>query len=486
MSDKSNDIRRDMGEAANGVSRRNLLRGGAGLTLGLTGGSLIGGSLFPEEALAAGLVNIEVDAGQNENPFRWNSDAMKGKFGFDIKMIGLPFVGQYEKLVSELTARSAAYDLLVFPPYFLGDFVALGFLQQLEPYFSLLDPQIGDDYIPVYRDPVIKRDGKTYALMYDGDMLQVAYRKDLFNDPTEQKNFKAKYGWDLAPATNWDQFMQISEFFTRPPNLYGTAFYAARGFCYAWFINIFAGLGGRWFSDDMKPGINSDAGVKALEMLVKMKDYAVPNILQIDYPALNEVFLNGSTAMVIQWNDLALKVANPQMSKVVGKGAYAACPTRTYLPYSRVMAVSAFAKNPQDAYRVASYMQLPDVTITYVYDSNCGQDPYRWSSLKWEAAMKNHTGGPALDETDAKNYVDAIREGLKAGYPELAIPGAPRYLDILDLYVNQALAGSLKPKDALDAAAREWASITEAEDPDRQKAEYAAWVKSFRDVGVSY
>lgn len=486
MSDKSSDIQRDLDALSGGLSRRNLLRGGAGLTLGLTGASLVGGGLFPEQALAAGLVNIEVDAGQNENPFRWNADAMKSKFGADIKMIGLPFVGQYEKLVSELTARSAAYDLLVFPPYFLGDFVALGFLKELDPYFSLLDPKIGDDYIPVYKDPVIKRDGKTYALMYDGDMLQVAYCKDLFDDPTEQKNFKAKYGWDLAPAKTWDQFMQISEFFTRPPNLYGTAFYAARGFCYAWFANIFAGMGGRWFADDMKPGINSEAGVKALEMLVKMKDYAVPNILQVDYPALNEVFLNGSTAMVVQWDDLALKVANPKMSKVVGKAGYAACPVRTYLPYSRVMAVSAFAKNPEDAYRVAAYMQLPDVSITYVYDSNCGQDPYRWSQLTPEAAMKDHTGGPSLDATDAKIYVDAIREGLKAGYPELAIPGAPRYLDILDLYVSQALAGSLKPKDALDATAREWASITEAEDPDRQKAAYAAWVKSFKDVGVSY
>jgi hypothetical protein len=86
---------------------------------------------------------------------------MKSKFGVGIKMIGLPFVGQYEKLVSELAARSAAYDLLVFPPYFLGDFVALGFLKELEPYFSLLDPQIGDDYIPVYKEPVIKRNGKT-------------------------------------------------------------------------------------------------------------------------------------------------------------------------------------------------------------------------------------------------------------------------------------------------------------------------------------
>ena len=236
----------------------------------------------------------------------------------------------------------------------------------------------------------------------------------------------------------------------------------------------------------MKAGINSDAGVKALELLVKMKDYSPPNILQIDYPALNEVFLNGSTAMVVQWDDLALKVGNPQMSKVVGKGSFAPCPKRSLLLYSRVMAVSAFAKNPKDAYLTAAYMQLPDVSITYVYNSQCGQDPYRLSQLKPKAAMKNHTGGPALDAASAKAYVDAIREGLKGGYPELCIPGAPRYLDILDLYVSQALAGGLKPKDALDATAREWASITEAYDPDRQKAAYAAWVKSFKDAGVSY
>jgi multiple sugar transport system substrate-binding protein len=388
-------------------------------------------------------------------------------------------------LVSELTARSSAYDLLVFPPYFLGDFVALGFLRDLDQYKSLVDPQL-DDYLPVYRDPVIKRNGKLYALMYDGDNLQVIYRTDLFNDPTEQKNFKAKYGWDLAPPKTWDQFMQIAEFFTRPPNLYGTAFYAQRGFCYAWFINIFAGMGGRWFSDDMKPGINSEAGVKALEMLVKQKQYSPPNILQIGYPELNDAFLNGSTAMVVQWNDLPLKVGDPKMSKVVGKGGVAPIPVRTYMPYSRVMAVSAFSKNPEDAYRVAAHMQLPEVTITYVYDSNCGQDPYRASSLKWEAATKNHEGGPALDPELAKAYVETIKEGLKDGYPELSIPGAPRYLDILDLYVSQALAGTLPAKAALDAAANEWNSITQAEDPDSQKAAYAAWVKSFKDVGVAY
>jgi multiple sugar transport system substrate-binding protein len=429
-------------------------------------------------------LNIEVDAGQNENPFRWKADQMKKQWGFDIKLIGLPFVGQYEKLVSELTARSAAYDVLVFPPYFIGDFVALNFLRDLDQYRGLGEPQLAD-YLPAYREPVIQRNGKTYAFMYDGDLLQVIYRKDLFNDPKERSAFKSKYGRDLAPATTWDEYMQIAEFFQRPPNLYGTAFYADRGFCYAWFANIFAGLGGKWFAPDMTPGINSEAGVKALEMLVKMKDFAPPNILQIDYPGLNAVFLNGSTAMVVQWDDLPLKVENPAMSKVVGKGGFAPCPVRSYMPYSRVMAVSAFSRNPEDAYRLARYMQLPEVSITYVYDPDCGQDPYRFSQLKYNA-VKNHLGKPTMSPAAARNYVDAIGAGLKTGYPELSIPGAPRYLDVLDLYVNQALAGSLTPKVALDAAAREWGGITQAEDPDRQKAAYAAWIDAFKKAGIEY
>lgn len=467
------------------IDRRTVLRRGGQLAAGVGGLGLLGsaGRIAPAEAAGLALT-IEVDAGQNENPFHWNEAAMQKRFGFASKTLGLPFVGQYEKIVTDLTSRSSVYDVLVFPPYFLGDFVSLGFLKELDPYFHLLPPRLAD-YLPVYRDPVIKRNGKTYALMYDGDLLQVCYRSDLFGDPTEQKNFKAKYGHDLAAPTTWEEFMHIAEFFHRPPKLYGTAFYAQRGFCYAWFVNIFAGFGGRWFEKGMTPGINSDAGVRALTLLLEMKKYAPPNILQIDYPTLNQVFLDGSTAMVVQWDDLALKVENPAMSKVVGKGAFAPCPVRSYMPYSRVMAVSAFSKNPGQAYQLASYMQQPEVSITYVYDPDCGQDPYRFSQLN-PAAVKNHLGKPTMSPAAAKSYVDAIRGGLKAGYPELSIPGAPRYIDILDLYVNQALAGSLPPKAALDACANEWANITDAEGKTRQEAAYGAWIDSFHKVGLAY
>lgn len=467
-----------------GIHRRTLLRGGAAMAAGMAAPGLVG--LSARNALAAGpvTINVECDAGQNEAPFQWQAAALEQKYGIKVSLQSLPFVGQYEKLVTELHGQSSAYDVLVFPPYFLGDFVALGFLKELDPYMHQIDPQLAD-YLPAYRDPVIKRNGKTYALMYDGDLLQVCYRTDLFNDPKEQSAFKAKYGHDLAPPTTWDEYMHVAEFFHRPPHLYGTAFYAQRGFCYAWFVNIFAGLGGRWFNDDMSPGINSDIGVKALEMLIKMKDYAPPNILQVDYPTLNEVFLNGSTAIVVQWDDLPMKVENPSMSKVVGKASFAACPQRTYMPYSRVMAVSAYSKHPDLAYKLAAHMQMPDVGITYVYDPDCGEDPYRESYLKPDA-VKSHTGKPTMSPEAAKAYVDAIRAGLEAGYPELSITGAPRYLDTLDQAVSDALSGSMSAKAALDSAAGQWQAITQAEGVPAQQAAYKDWIDSFHKAGVKY
>src|SRR5579859_7125098 len=61
-------------------------------------------------------IAVEVDEGQNANPFSWLNSTMNSKFGVTTKTVGLPFVGQYEKIVSEMITRSSVYDVMVFPP----------------------------------------------------------------------------------------------------------------------------------------------------------------------------------------------------------------------------------------------------------------------------------------------------------------------------------------------------------------------------------
>jgi len=69
----------------------------------------------------ASTLAIEIDAGQNAAPFQWFANDMQSAVGVSPKIIGLPFVGQYEKIVSEMITRSNVYDVLVFPPFFVGD-----------------------------------------------------------------------------------------------------------------------------------------------------------------------------------------------------------------------------------------------------------------------------------------------------------------------------------------------------------------------------
>jgi multiple sugar transport system substrate-binding protein len=466
------------------VSRRSFISGG------IKGGALLAGSAALSPLISAcssssgspatsgsgesTTLTVEIDEGQNAEPFMWFNADMKRAVGVSTTIAGLPFVGQYEKIVAELVARSSAYDVLVFPPYFMGDFVAKGFLRKLtdfgpESAFDL------PDVLPVYRDPYLKRNGDLYAANYDGDVLMLTYRTDVFD----------RHGIKSPPAT-WDEYLSIARELHNPPHMYGNAFYGQRGFCYAWFMNIFAAYGGKWFDSKMNPQINNDLGVKALELLIELNKYAPPDELAIGYPQLNQVFLNGSTAMVIQWDDLPLKTESAALgSKVIGKSGYAPCPVRSYMPYSRVMAISAYSANPHNSWKAIQYMNRSSVSVKDVYDPGCGEDPFRASQLD-PSLVKDHTGQPTMPPALAAAYVSAIRGCLAGGYPELSIPGAFHYLDTLDLFVNEALAGQISAASALNAAASEWNTITQSLGQGAQEAAYNAWIQSFLAAGVSY
>ncbi len=74
------------------------------------------------------------------------------------------------------------------------------------------------DLIPVSH---FTYNGKLAGLPFETFLRLYTYRRDLFEDPSEKKAFSSKYGWELRPPKTWDEYEQIAEFFTRPPDLYG-------------------------------------------------------------------------------------------------------------------------------------------------------------------------------------------------------------------------------------------------------------------------
>ena len=143
---------------------------------------------------------------------------------------------------------------MIYPPGYLPEFANNGYIIPLDPYLGVRDPKM-DDIVESFRKLYCEYDGKTYSVPYDGDIHIFYYRQDLVEDPTEKKNFKAKYGYELGVPETWDEVKDFAEFFTRKAgqklggstlekDFYGNGMMLSRFWCIYEFIDHFASYGG--------------------------------------------------------------------------------------------------------------------------------------------------------------------------------------------------------------------------------------------------
>lgn len=92
------------------------------------------------------------------------------------------------------------------------------------------------------------------------------------------------------------------------------------------FINMFAGFGGTLIDADGRPGINSEAGVRALEMMKAKTEFMDPEFLVSDSTYVQQQFQQGRIAMANLWATRAAAMDDESESQVVGKVGMAAAP----------------------------------------------------------------------------------------------------------------------------------------------------------------
>jgi multiple sugar transport system substrate-binding protein len=443
-------------------------------------------------------ITVYGDEGQNLTPVEWMKPLAAAK-GITIDVVGVPFTSVYEKLKTEFVGGTGAYDMVIFYPAYLGEFAEFGYLQPLDPLFSIHDPKM-NDVIPAYRDLYDMYNGKTYALPYDGDILNLYYVKSIFNNPAEKAAFKARYGQNLEVPRTWDDLAKVAQFFTRKKgqklagkvldqDFYGFAFLGARGFAYAWWGNVFGSLGGAYFDRNMKPQINSPAGVKAIQILKNLEPYCPPDVMSFGYTELMNAYLQGRVATMIQWSDVWKKANDPKfstkfilhnagISQVPGvKQADGSIYFRAAAPVGRVIAIPTTSKHPKEAFWLAS-MLSNDESIKAVTSNDTGEDPYRISHFKDFKAFEKF--GSLMD---VRQYLTVVGDNLNHIFPDINIPGSADYLDALDVAVTSALSGTADPQAALDTAAATWDKITQNLDPARQKKIYNAMLEMWKAHG---
>ncbi|MFK7879996.1 ABC transporter substrate-binding protein [Roseobacter sp.] len=92
------------------------------------------------------------------------------------------------------------------------------------------------------------------------------------------------------------------------------------------FNNMYAGFGGAFFNDDNTTAVNSEAGLKSLEMMKAMTEFTDPEVLVSDSTYVQQQFQQGKIAMANLWSSRAGAMNDEAESQVVGKVAMSAAP----------------------------------------------------------------------------------------------------------------------------------------------------------------
>jgi multiple sugar transport system substrate-binding protein len=381
-----------------------------------------------------------------------------------------------------------------------------------------------DDIIPAYRyilqetgqEEMFNEGKKMCGIAFDGDNMLMYYRKDLMTDE-EKDNFKSQFGYDLRAPETWDEFRDVSEFYTRKKgetlagerlddDFYGNAQLCDKFQNNTWFLSRFgSGMGQGppqplYWDENMEPAFNGEIGQLALEDWVESvkTKYAIPGTTSFDYMAQRAAGLGGEVFMWISWGADGKGAQDPVHSRVVGKLGFGHVPGSwskdkseiIYAPviqFNRAFLINKNAVNAEAAFHAARILTDPDHCLIYNWAPWSATEPVRYSAFEDPEKVSGilRRAGYEFPLEDLKQFMEAIKWAIEKGYPDYPyIEGTTEYQNSLNYHTQQAVLGEETVKEALDNAADEWRTITEKVGPEKQKGNWLRTQEIYKKAGL--
>lgn len=315
------------------------------------------------------------------------------------------------------------------------------------------------------------RHGHFYGIPWQADAHGFAYRKDLFNDPTNQRDFLARYHHKLDVPQNMDQIVEIADFFTnRTKGLYGIAVHEQTGYdaaaetFNAWCWNYGGDI---WNSAtaQVEGYVNSPRCVHALDQLSHLTRLDSPPGASGDFIAEVTATMNqGKVAMIENWWGGMSGLLDPKAStlgksvaEINSKIGYFNIPGETYQGvYSRYtplggmgLAVSAYAPSADQAaiLAFAKWFQTPRIQTEWYQKGGSPTSRTVLNSPGFLAAAP-YNAAESISYTFVKDFWN--------------VPEFNQLLPVLTNNVNAAMNGKMTAKAALDGVAQTQASVLRA------------------------
>jgi|GEM_PF-3327817 len=257
---------------------------------------------------SGGVVRIAILAESTPEALTFTASSILNEYkashpGIDFVVDILPRDQFANLALREITQKTGRYDIItgseneIFEGRQNNAFYSLDNVQGVNAIDPSFLAQVRSDVISFCTNPATGKMDVLPITHWNSQCL--FYRTDLFNNATEQANFRAIYGYDLAPPQTWKQLQDIAQFFTRPPNLYGIWTTGGVGWAlvYGEFWTWMQSMGGDVMSSNGTVTIDSAAWRTALEFQKNLTSYAPPNWQGSDWFTGLTLFEQGKIAM---------------------------------------------------------------------------------------------------------------------------------------------------------------------------------------------
>lgn len=441
---------------------------------------------------------------------RWEEET-----GAHVNIAKIPIDTLHKEIFADLKG-SGQYDAYQTAAWFYGDFFTSDqpdiveiapFLK--DPKFPYWDP---DQFLPAMKR-LYTWQGKLYGVLFDADAQILYYRKDVLGNANFQEKFKSKLGYDLPnPPKTMKEMHDVASFFTGwdwngdGKDDWGISLHAKvneQGFFH--FLTLAApyvvSANNKYFyfnPEDMKPLINSEGHLRALEDYVKFLANGPREQIGWTLEQGWNVFLTGHAVMEPTWGDLPTLAQDRAHSTVQGRVGSTIIPgtTEAFNPLTSQWdksslntvgntnggtwhcVISRLSKQKEAAYDFLAFMANRKNAFFNVTNGWTGVQP----AMRYEYFAPVGTGkveeweNQGWDKADAIAYLNAYYANLILPEQQiyLRIPGAADYWHELDVRISSVLAGKSQPKEALDDIYQAWEQITDGIGRESQKKLYAA------------
>ncbi len=416
-------------------------------------------------------------------PSNYARDVLAPQFekltGIKVELEATSWDQMYDKAIKDMEQKTGVYDFVYIEQDIIYSYLSRDFLvdvtKGLKDNPKLVAPGFSMDnftsFINYFKDP--NKDNDVFGIPMEAFIKVYLYRMDLFNNEDVKTAFKAKYGYDLAPATTHEQYTQIAEFFTdwgktNNMDLWGTTVQAASGHPSSFyeFVESVAPTFGvyNWGISDTYKATSANGGAldsatskQALEWWLGNLKYAPPEATSSTWDEVAASFAAGRAAQGLVYGENAAWIAtNADKSKVVGNVGVALPPLsdgvldaakagKGYVGYydGGAFGIPVTSKNQEATMLWLQYIGLPEV------------------QADWAVAGSRVTHNATFDDpkimdynTKTDDYFAKMKEWgpLFAGAP--AFPFHAQVREVIAPFIYKAIAGELSASDALDQAAK--------------------------------